>query len=555
MLNNKSFYIDKMPQETCNKSNDLKMNGSSGWSAVKILEKLKFCNSGIIKIGTLERDRSFSKEQELNETNSVPPGFVILVILIAISGILTIVMWFTGFYMFQILQFVTITEGSSSYNMWQNPPVKPYVSIYPFNYTNIDDVLNHGHTPIVEELGPFVYKETVERFNVEFNQNGTVTYQERRSNEFIPEMSKGDPKHLTITVLNLPLITLVSRFPEMFFLFQELISLPFDMFNFNVKPFLNLKIDDYFWGYEDSIYTMVKGLASTVHKDAHLSKFGIITSRRGESSDKITIHSGVGNLNELGIITRYNGKEKLDVWKTEECNRLDGSDGSQFPPTTLSRKSKLHVFHNDLCRRFPLVYKEDIEVVQGVTAFRFQAPRNVFDTPMTNPENDCYYNSEASPPSGVFNSSACSKAPVMMSFPHFYLGDPNLRKDVLGLSPDPELHETFVDVHSKLGVSLGGRSRFQINIILKDANRISHFKNFKDGIILPVAWIEVKVDKLPDDIKRSLQQTSIGIYLGELLLKWISLITLTSSMVFLVRKIILKDCFMSNEKLILPINK
>jgi len=542
---------------TCDKSNDMKVNAASGgWSAIKLLEKLKFCNSGIIKIGTLERERSSTKKQELCETSSnssIPSGFLFLVVLIALSGIFTIIMWFTEFYMFQILQFVTITQGSASYNMWQIPPVKPYVSIYPFNYTNINRVLKYGDTPIVQELGPFVYRETVERLNVEFNADGTVTYQERRSNEFVPEMSQGDPERLTITVPNLPLISAISKTADTFFFTQKVMSLLLN--GFMVKPFLDLKINDYFWGYEDSIYTFAQTLASTVHRDAHLSKFGIVTGRRGVSPDRITIHSGVGNLNKLGIITSYNGLDALDVWKTDECNRLDGSDGSQFPPTTLSRKSKLYVFHMDLCRRFPLVYKEDIETVPGVTAFRFQAPRNVFDTPNTNPDNDCYYTSETFPPSGVFNSSPCNGAPVMMSFPHFYLGDPELRRDILGLSPDPELHETFVDVHSKLGVSLGGRSRFQVNIMLKKVDGISHFKNFKQGIILPVAWIEVKVDKLPDDIKRTLQQTSISINLGEILLKWTSLLTLTLSMVFLVRKIILKDCFMSNEKQILPMNK
>lgn len=541
-----------MLQGTCEKTIELKTN-SEGWSTIKFVEKLKFCNSGIIKISSLERGRTLTKDKDLNETNSIPSGFLLLVILITISGMLTIIMWFTEFYMFQILQFVTITQGSSSYNMWQNPPVKPYVSIYPFNYTNIYDVLKHGDTPIVQELGPFVYRETVERINVEFNKNGTVTYQEKRNNEFIPEMSQGDPEHLSITVPNLPLISALSMTTDTFYITQKFMSLFLE--GFKVKPFLHLKINDYFWGYEDSIYTLAQGLASTVHKDARLSKFGIISGRRGISSDRVTIHSGVGNLNELGIITRYNGQKTLDVWKTDECNRLDGSDGSQFPPITLSRKSKLYVFHKDLCRRFPLVYKEDIEIVPGVTAFRFQAPRNVFDTPITNPDNDCYYTSEMNPPKGVFNSSPCNGAPVMMSFPHFYLGDPELRQDIRGLSPNPELHETFVDVHSKLGVSLGGRSRFQVNIMLQKADGISQFKNFKRGIILPVAWIEVKVDKLPDDIKRTLQQTSISINLGEILLKWTSLLTLTLSMIFLVRKIILKDCFMSNENQILPINK
>lgn len=528
-----------------------------GWSPVKVLEKLKFCNSGILKMG---QRSSSAKKQELCDTGScsaLPAGFVLLVVLIGLSGMFTIIMWFTELYMFQVLQFVTIAQGSASYDMWQNSSVKPYVSIYPFNYTNIDRVLEYGDTPVVQELGPFVYREMVERINVEFHANGTVTYQERRSNEFVPELSRGDPKRLTITVPNLPLITVLSRvsaIPKGAESFSYLISnfMSVSLEVLLVKPFLNLNVDEYFWGYEDNIYTMAQSLASTVHREARLSKFGIITGRHGVSPDRITIHSGVGNLDELGVITRYNGRDALNVWKTDECNRLDGSDGSQFPPTSLSRRSKLFVFQMNLCRRFPLVYKEDIETVPGVTAFRFQPPRNVFDTPNTNPDNECYHASETFLPSGVFNSSPCNDAPIMMSFPHFYLGDPQLRRDVLGLSPNPELHETFVDVHSKLGVSLGGRSRFQVNIMLKKSVEISHFKHIKQGTILPVAWIEVKVDKLPDDIRRSLQQASISINLGEILLKWTSLLTLTLSMVFLARKIILKDC---NEKLILPMNK
>jgi hypothetical protein len=38
-------------------------------------------------------------------------------------------------------------------------------------------------------------------------------------------------------------------------------------------------------------------------------------------------------------------------------------------------------------------------------------------------------------------------APIMMSFPHFYLGDPSLLDTVAGLKPDPEKHDGYLDVH------------------------------------------------------------------------------------------------------------
>ena len=35
----------------------------------------------------------------------------------------------------------------------------------------------------------------------------------------------------------------------------------------------------------------------------------------------------------------------------------------------------------------------------------------------------------------------------MVSFPHFYLGDPRLLEEVEGLKPDPEKHDFYLDVH------------------------------------------------------------------------------------------------------------
>jgi hypothetical protein len=38
-------------------------------------------------------------------------------------------------------------------------------------------------------------------------------------------------------------------------------------------------------------------------------------------------------------------------------------------------------------------------------------------------------------------------APIMMSLPHFYLGDPSLLETVKGLKPDPVKHDGYLDVH------------------------------------------------------------------------------------------------------------
>lgn len=38
-------------------------------------------------------------------------------------------------------------------------------------------------------------------------------------------------------------------------------------------------------------------------------------------------------------------------------------------------------------------------------------------------------------------------SPVLLSFPHFYMGDPRLREAVLGMDePDADRHEFYIDV-------------------------------------------------------------------------------------------------------------
>lgn len=50
---------------------------------------------------------------------------------------------------------------------------------------------------------------------------------------------------------------------------------------------------------------------------------------------------------------------------------------------------------------------------------------------------------------GIMNVSKCRKGlPIVMSGPHFYLGEASLTKQAIGLNPSKEKHETFLDISS-----------------------------------------------------------------------------------------------------------
>lgn len=74
------------------------------------------------------------------------------------------------------------------------------------------------------------------------------------------------------------------------------------------------------------------------------------------------MYTGKQDVNKLGVVTRFNGEERLRHWSGEECNRIDGTDGSMFPPHLVRRNSTIHIFASDMCRRISLEYTEDITV-------------------------------------------------------------------------------------------------------------------------------------------------------------------------------------------------
>lgn len=67
-------------------------------------------------------------------------------------------------------------------------------------------------------------------------------------------------------------------------------------------------------------------------------------------------------------------------------------------------------------------------------------------------QNKCFCpkidGSRVCPPAGLFNISACNYgSPLLSSFPHFYGADKSLLKQIDGLNPRQEDHESYVDIH------------------------------------------------------------------------------------------------------------
>lgn len=127
-------------------------------------------------------------------------------------------------------------------------------------------------------------------------------------------------------------------------------------------------------------------------------------------------------------------------------------------------------------------------------ALRYKFPKNIFASPDVDPENQCFCDLDAGvcAPDGVFNATACLYGfPFFPSFPHFHMADPKLSEPFEGLHPDPVNHVTYLDIHPNLAFPISGSSRMQVNVQLRTSKDIEAFRDFDDGFLLPVAWLEV----------------------------------------------------------------
>ncbi|XP_022824197.1 scavenger receptor class B member 1-like [Spodoptera litura] len=420
-----------------------------------------------------------------------------------LSMIGTIFFCFTNTINDAILSSMVIRNNSLAFKIWKRPDVQPHMKVHIFNYTNWERVKDGLDKKLhVEEVGPYVYSQQLERVNIQFNGD-KLSFQERNHFQFLADKSNG--AHFDrVVVPNLPLLGVISKALSMNLnsLGQLTLSSAMTWAN-HPNAFAELPVHRFLWGYDDSIIDTAKPFLS-LGGQLKFEKFGLLVTKNGTVSERFTINTGEYDKDKMNIIEQFDGNDHLTFWGSPECNSIKASDGSIFPPSQLDKTTTLHVFYPNLCRRLPFQYEKTIEIVDGIELYRYRMPLNVFDDPGHNPENQCYCEIDTAtcPPRGIINVTDCTMgAPALVSFPHFYLADPKLREDILGLKPDPLKHDSFIDLHPTLGIALSGKSSLQINIQVRKSDMFSSVKFLPNGLILPVAWIEMSVEELPEGLR------------------------------------------------------
>ncbi|XP_053667228.1 lysosome membrane protein 2 [Anopheles marshallii] len=421
--------------------------------------------------------------------NSNRIAVIIFGIVTLIAGvILSSVPWLNIF----IMKNLRLWNGTISFHYWQRPGVTRLTKVYIFNVTNPEGFLS-GEKPKLVEVGPFVYREDMEKVNIKFHDNYTVTYQHKKILQFVPELSVD--KNLRITTPNIPLLTISTQSKYLNFMLAKTISVLLTATKY--EPFISLTADELVFGYDDTLVSLAHKFYP--RKRRPMDKMGLLNGRNGTLTEYATMHTGHTGMEKFGYFDKLNGLDHLPHWENEPCRSIQASEGSFFPPRDSTQKDVVYIYDKDLCRTLPLVYRKPVEK-DGISADLYTLSEDAYGPP--NKNNSCFDHSNYQKYYGLQNISPCQYgAPVYISNPHFLRSDPQLLDAVEGLQPNTEQHETYFKIQPKLGVPLEGQVRVQLNMLVEKAPHVMATKDFRD-FVFPIMWLEEGVSELTPPIRR-----------------------------------------------------
>ncbi|XP_060746394.1 lysosome membrane protein 2 [Tachysurus vachellii] len=381
---------------------------------------------------------------------------------------------------------ITLTEGSKVFQSWKNPPPPVFMEFFFFNVTNPDGFMD-GEKPHLTQMGPYTYREYRPKDNVTFVGNGTVSALTTKTFVFVPEMSAGDPSSDLVTTVNIPAVAVMNKLKDVGFLIRS--SIAMFMSSMKTTMFMTHTVDELLWGFKDPLLSRLRSVKPEVDEN-----FGLMLYKNGSNDGEFVYYTGENNYLDYGRIHTWKGEKLMSYWATRQSNMINGSDGSAFHPF-LTKEERLNVFTADLCRSIYMLFEKEV-TVKGIPAYRYTPPRAVLASGKNNPENEGFCletDKEKCLDDGVLNVAVCRKgAPVIVSFPHFYLADEKYVEDIEGVSPVHEHHQTFLDLNPTTGLPVRAAKRAQINIKL---DRITGFPMTRKliGTIFPVMFLNESV--------------------------------------------------------------
>jgi len=193
---------------------------------------------------------------------------------------------------------------------------------------------------------------------------------------------------------------------------------------------------------------------------------------------------------------RENGWEKM--FSGNGANVIEGTDGSQTGwEGKILDDEMLPVYIDDLYRSVQLRYSGDVE------DWYIPLRRYGIDNTDLAPNSDYDQNAFT----GLENITKAAGFPLFASKAHFLDADPQLANGVIGLNPDREIHEVYLDFEPNTGVAMRAAKRLQVNTFHTDwlptfvcgtvVEKLFDLADLCECLAVPVDWSKMSEVYLP----------------------------------------------------------
>ncbi|XP_050587850.1 scavenger receptor class B member 1-like isoform X1 [Bombus affinis] len=385
---------------------------------------------------------------------------------------------------------VMFSPGGEIFEIWRRPNIELYLKVYLFNVTNHEEYLSGQESKLrFQEIGPYVYRESLEHKDVQFNDNGTVLAYLHHPLQYIPHMSNGTEEDIMI-LPNIALLSITNVMRNSAYLTRLALNLL--IVNTNSYPLVRMTAKEFMFGYKSTLVTLGNKMMPSWIK---FDKLGLIDRMYDFEGDYINVYTGEKDIRRTGLIEKYNGDVNLPQWTGKCANVKGASDGAKYA-NYIEPNDTVLFFRKSLCRSATMTRIGE-KTIKSLHTYKYTFVENIMDNGAYIPENKCFCRHGYCLKPGLIDVTDCYYGfPIALSYPHFYKADPSILESIEGLTPNRDAHESFVYIQPQSGLPVEFAFRFQINMALQNIGHMARVEKF-ENFVLPLLWFEIGMSKLP----------------------------------------------------------
>jgi CD36 family len=157
--------------------------------------------------------------------------------------------------------------------------------------------------------------------------------------------------------VHVPNLAFISAIPNVFemgffaeMIFKTVVSIS------KPQQFQTISVKDFLFGFSDDFMQKL----GQIKWDFDPKEVSLIGYRDGLLKKTYTVTTGVNDYDGIAQFTKINGKEKDNIWTTDKCNKICGSDLAVYNITSVHNKRDLFIYPSEIHRALAIHYNSSV---------------------------------------------------------------------------------------------------------------------------------------------------------------------------------------------------